>query len=190
MRRIGLLGGTFNPPHIGHLIMANEVYDALGLDEVRFMPNAIPPHKQTTHDATAEDRMRMTELSIASYEHFKIEPFEIESGGISYTYETMKRLTASEPDCEFYFIIGGDMIDMLDHWYKIDELMELVKFVGVNRPHSKAETTYPVQIIDAPLIELSSTLIRERVQSNRTITFLVPTEVEQFIREEGLYGTR
>ncbi|MBK3493354.1 nicotinate-nucleotide adenylyltransferase [Viridibacillus sp. YIM B01967] len=190
MRKIGLLGGTFNPPHNGHLMMANEVYDALGLDEVRFMPNAIPPHKLTPDDATTADRKKMTELSINPYTHFKLEPYEIESGGISYTYETMKNLTTREPDCEFYFIIGGDMIDMLDSWYKIDELMELVKFVGVNRPHTKAETTLPVQMIAAPLIDLSSTLIRERMQADRTVTFLVPTEVEQYIREEGLYGTQ
>lgn len=133
MKKVGLFGGTFNPPHIGHLIMANEVYVALGLSEVRFMPNAKAPHKEVSQSATNEQRLKMVELAIEGVPYFKLETFELERGGISYTYDTMKALCEREPDVVFYFIIGGDMIDSLHTWYRIDELVELVHFVGVKR---------------------------------------------------------
>lgn len=188
MKKIGLLGGTFNPPHIGHLIMANEVFHALDLDEVRFMPNAQPPHKQMPGDATNEQRAKMVELAIKDMPHFKLELFEMERGGISYTFETMQALRKQEPDVCFYFIIGGDMIDTLDTWHQIDELVELVHFVGVKRPGTKAETTYDVQMVEAPELDLSSTFIRKRLQTGRPLDYLLPHAVESYIREEGLYG--
>lgn len=139
MKKIGLFGGTFNPPHIGHLIMANEVYAALDLTEVRFMPNATAPHKEAVTSATNAQRLKMVELAIQDVPYFSAETFEIERGGVSYTYETMKAMCEREPDVEFYFIIGGDMIDSLHTWYRIDELTELVQFVGVKRPGSEAK---------------------------------------------------
>lgn len=190
MKKIGLLGGTFNPPHIAHLIMANEVADQLGLDEVRFMPNAVPPHKIKQGDATAEERLEMTKRAIADNPRFKLEPFEIERGGVSYTFETMTLLTQREANVMFYFIIGGDSIDALDTWYHIDELMKIVHFVGVQRPGFFGKTTYDVELVEAPLIDLSSTIIRERLQTGKTVRYLLPEAVEQYIREEGLYGTR
>lgn len=190
VKKIGLLGGTFNPPHLAHLIMANEVADKLGLDEVRFMPNAVPPHKVKDGDATAAERLEMTRLAIADNPRFTLEPFEIERGGVSYTYETMMLLTAREPDVQFYFIIGGDSIDDLHTWYHIDELVQLVHFVGVARPGHLGTTTYPVELVEAPLIDLSSTLIRKRLQQGLTTRYLLPDKVAQYIREEGLYGTR
>lgn len=190
VKKIGLLGGTFNPPHLAHLIMANEVADQLGLDEVRFMPNAVPPHKVKDGDATALERLEMTRLAILDNPRFTLEPFEIERGGVSYTYETMTLLTAREPDVQFYFIIGGDSIDDLHTWYHIDELVQLVHFVGVARPGHAGTTTYPVELVEAPLIDLSSTLIRQRLQAGVTTRYLLPDKVAQYIREEGLYGTR
>lgn len=188
MKKIGLLGGTFNPPHIGHLIMANEVYHALELDEVRFMPNAKPPHKQMPGDATNEQRAKMVELAIENRPHFKLELFEMERGGVSYTFETMQAMCQLEPEASFYFIIGGDMIDSLDTWHQIDELVKLVQFVGVKRPGTKAETPYDVQMVEAPEIELSSTFIRKRLQTRRPLDYLLPRAVESYIRKEGLYG--
>lgn len=190
MKKVGILGGTFNPPHIGHLIMANEVYHALNLDEVRFMPNAIAPHKIIDGDPTAMEREKMVEIAIAPYPQFKIEMIEIERGGVSYTYDTMVELLKREENTKFYFIIGGDMIDSLHTWYKIDELMELVQFVGIKRPGTLSETDYNVLMIDAPEINLSSTLIRNRLKTGQTIQFLLPDDVEHYIRKEGLYGTR
>lgn len=190
MKKIGIMGGTFNPPHIGHLIMANEVLNVLALDEIRFMPNAIPPHKHKSDDATAQQRYAMTELAIATNKRFKMEPYEIEQGGISYSFDTLKALTTQEPDSDFYFIIGGDMIDTLHTWHRIDELLELVHFVGVFRPGSNGQTTLAIELVPAPVIDLSSTDLRQRFAENRDVTYLIPQKVEQFIREEGLYGAK
>ncbi|MCM3388004.1 nicotinate-nucleotide adenylyltransferase [Ureibacillus chungkukjangi] len=190
MKKVGIIGGTFNPPHIGHLIMANEAFDALSLDEVRFMPNAIAPHKQLYDDASMENRLEMVKIAIKPYEHFKIETIELALGGVSYTYNTIVELLKREPDVQFYFIIGGDMIDSLHTWYKIDELVRLVQFVGLKRPGTKSATTYDVKIVEAPEIDLSSTLIRGRLKTGSTLQFLLPDGVESYIRREGLYGTR
>lgn len=188
MKKVGIFGGTFNPPHIGHLIMANEVYVALGLDEVRFMPNATAPHKEVKQEATNAQRLQLVELAIANSPQITVERFEMERGGVSYTYDTMQALVAREPDTQFSFIIGGDMIDSLHTWYRIDELVRLVQFVGVKRPGSKAQTTYPVHMVEAPEINLSSTFIRERLQKSGTLQFLLEPAVEAYIRKEGLYG--
>ncbi|MCH7322181.1 nicotinate-nucleotide adenylyltransferase [Solibacillus sp. MA9] len=188
MKKVGLFGGTFNPPHIGHLIMANEVYAALGLSEVRFMPNAKAPHKVVSKSATNEQRLKMVELAIEDVPYFNAETFELERGGVSYTYDTMKVLREREPDVEFYFIIGGDMIDSLHTWYQIDELIELVNFVGVKRPGSEAKTDYNVRMVEAPEINLSSTFIRNRLQQQGSLQYLLPEAVERYIRKEGLYG--
>lgn len=188
MKKIGILGGTFNPPHIGHLIMANEVKNAFELDEVRLMPTALPPHKASRGDATANQRLRMVELLVGDTEGLITFPFEVERGGISYTYDTMATLRATEPLNQFYFIIGGDMVDMLSEWYRIDDLMEIVTFVGVGRPRSRGETNYPIQRVDVPQIDLSSTFLRKRLIEGKTVKFLIPEAVESYIREEGLYG--
>ncbi|MDW0117414.1 nicotinate-nucleotide adenylyltransferase [Sporosarcina thermotolerans] len=188
MKKVGLLGGTFNPPHIGHLIIANEVKHALGLDEVRLMPTSIPPHKSNPTDATPEQRLRMVDLAVEGTNGLSVSAFEVEQGGVSYTFETMKRLKEHEPGSDFYFIIGGDMIDILPNWYKIEELVKVVKFVGVGRPGTIGKSDFPIRMVQIPEIELSSTLIRERIGSNGTIRFLVPEKVENFIRLEGLYG--
>lgn len=187
MRKVGLLGGTFNPPHIGHLIIANEVKDALGLDEVRLMPTATPPHKTSSRDATAAQRLRMVELAVAGVDGLVVSEFEVERGGISYTYDTMVSLTANEPLTQFYFIIGGDMVDMLSDWYRIDDLMEIITFVGVGRPRTNGETRYQIERVDIPQIDLSSTLLRGRFAEGQTVQFLIPEAVESYIREEGLY---
>lgn len=189
MSKIGIMGGTFNPPHIGHLIMANEVLHALNLDEVRFMPNAIPPHKAQANDATSAQRLRLTECAVEGNDHFIVEPYEIEHGGVSYSFDTLSALTLREPEHDFYFIIGGDQVDALHSWYRIEDLLELVTFVGVDRPGSEGETSLPMIHVEAPLIDLSSTLIRQRFATKKNVTYLVPSLVERFIREEGLYGT-
>ena len=190
MKKVGLLGGTFNPPHNGHLMMANEVLHALDLDEVRFMPNALPPHKFARHDASDEERLEMVKRAISPYPYFSVESYEVEKGGVSYSYKTLSAMCIREPNVKFYFIIGGDMIDSLHTWYCIDELVKLVQFVGIKRPGTEATTEYPIIMVEAPQIDLSSTLIRERLATGGTVTFLLPEAVETFIREEGLYGTR
>ncbi len=188
MKKVGILGGTFNPPHIGHLLVANEVRHALDLDEVRLMPAAVPPHKTAPGDATAQQRLRMVELAVADMDGLVVSPFEVKRGGISYTYDTMEQLTISEPNNDFHFIIGGDMIDYLPEWHRIEELVTLIHFVGVGRPGTVGTTQFPITFVDIPQIDLSSTLIRQRFATKGTVRLLIPSAVEAFIREEGLYG--
>lgn len=189
MKKIGILGGTFNPPHIGHMIMANEVKHALGLDEVRLMPTATPPHKASVHDIAADQRLRMVELAIEGVEGLKASAFEIERGGVSYTYDSMKALTDQEPLVHFFFIIGGDMIDVLPNWYRIDDLVKLVQFIGVNRPGYKGLSKYPVELVETPQVDLSSSLLRQRFKEGKAVQLLIPKSVEVYIRQEGLYGS-
>jgi len=189
MKKVGILGGTFNPPHLGHLIMANEALFEAGLDEVRFMPNYIAPHKEVA-GASAEQRLEMTELAISDHAHFKVEDFEIKHGGVSYSFDTLTKLIEKEPDVEFYFIIGGDMIEGLSTWHRIDELVKLIRFIGVNRPGYNTETPYPVLMIRSPELLLSSTMLRERAAANRSLLYLVPEKVEAYIRKERLYGSQ
>ena len=187
MKKVGILGGTSDPPHIGHLIIANEVLSALQLDEVRFMPNHTPPHKQKTETVSNEDRIKMLKFSIMGHPQFSLELTEIESPGTSYTYETMQRLKEKEPDSDYYFIIGADMIEYLPRWYNIDQLVQLVHFVGVDRPPYKSDTTYPVRLIDVPQIYLSSSYIRDKVKAGLSIKYLVAPAVEKYIEENSLY---
>lgn len=189
MKKIGIMGGTFNPPHVGHLLMANEVLQALDLDEVRFMPNAIPPHKEEPNGATGEQRLHMTALAIEDHAKFKLEPYEIQKGGTSYSFETLQVLKEREPDCDFYFIIGGDMVDSLHTWYRIEDLLTLVHFVGVDRPGTEGKSELPVIHVAAPIIDVSSTLLRKRLKNNQSVRYLLPQKVEHYIRKEGLYGT-
>ncbi|WP_432355187.1 nicotinate-nucleotide adenylyltransferase [Sporosarcina sp. A2] len=190
MRKIGILGGTFNPPHIGHLIMANEVCDALHLHEVWLMPTAVPPHKQLADTASPGQRLKMVDLAVEENKFLRSCNEEVSFGGISYTVDTMQRLTEKQPNTEFYFIIGGDMVDSLHTWYKIDDLMKLVQFVGINRTGSLRKTSYPIRYIETPLIDVSSTLIRTKYAKQQTTAYLVPGGVDRYIRQEGLYGTR
>lgn len=189
MKRIGILGGTFNPPHMGHLLIANEVRYALQLDEVWLMPAAIPPHKIASGDATAEQRLQMVKLAVSDIEGLRASPFEIERGGVSYTFDTMSQLVKDQPTYDFHFIIGGDMIDRLPTWYRIEELLDIVTFIGVKRPGADNASEIPVKLVETPQLDLSSTLIRQRFVEGGTVQLLVPSAVEAYIREERLYGS-
>ncbi|WP_409297567.1 nicotinate-nucleotide adenylyltransferase [Peribacillus sp. SCS-26] len=189
MKKVGILGGTFDPPHIGHLIVANEVREALELDEVRLMPNSVPPHKKKNGQAAADDRLEMVRLAVKTNPGLSAEGIELNREGLSYTYDTIAELKELEPDSAFYFIIGADMIEYLPKWHKIDELVKLVQFAGVRRPNHSIETPYPVKMVEMPQIELSSSIIRERIKEGRPIRYLVTEEVRSYIEVNGLYGS-
>lgn len=186
-KKVGILGGTFNPPHIGHLIIANEVLNALRLDEVRFMPNATPPHKQKDEQVTTEQRLKMTQLAIRGIPNMAVETIELERGGTSYTFDTIEMLQSREPNTDFYFIIGGDQVEYLPKWHRIDELVQKVQFVGVPRPNTTLDTAYSISTIAIPQIDLSSTLLRNRLMNGVTTKFLIPDRVNDFIQKEKLY---
>lgn len=187
-KKVGILGGTFNPPHMGHLIMAEQVKDQLDLDKIFFMPTAEPPHSSMVKKTiSSEKRVQMLELATQDNEDFMVEHYEVSRGGKNYTYDTMKALIELYPTIDFYFIIGADMIVDLPTWYRIDELVELVQIVGVNRPGYTTETDYPIIIVDIPTIDLSSSIIRQKVTMDCSIKYLVPEEVRHYIDLEGLY---
>ncbi|MCA1057977.1 nicotinate-nucleotide adenylyltransferase [Rossellomorea aquimaris] len=186
-KKVGLLGGTFNPPHMGHLVIAEQVLEKAQLDEIRFLPNHVPPHKQVDDRVSVNQRLLMLEAAIKGNPRFSIEKIELEREGASYTYDTIKLLMEREENIEFSFIIGGDMIEYLPKWHKIDELQNMVKFIGVNRPSYLHETSYDVQLIEVPAIDLSSSYIRQRVNQGQSVRYLVPDEVYRFIKGEKLY---
>lgn len=189
MKKIGLLGGTFDPPHIGHLTMAEEAYERLELDEVWFIPSAEPPHKEQAR-VSATDRLMMLKVAVDPIDYFKINTIELVRKGKSYTYDTIKSLKEMYPNVEFYFIIGADMVEYLPHWYKIDQLIDSVQFVGVKRPDYKLNTPYPIILLDTPGLDISSTMIRERLEMERSVSYLIPDQVLSLIKEKGLYGPR
>lgn len=186
-KRVGILGGTFNPPHLGHLMIGEHVAQQLQLDEVRFMPNALPPHVDTKIAIDPLERAAMVQAAVHDNHLFKLETLEIQRGGKSYTYDSIVALREQNPDTDFYFIIGGDEVAYLPTWHRIDELVNLVHFVGVNRPGINKEEPYPVIWADVPQLEISSTVIRERVAQHASIRYMVPDMVAAYIFKKGLY---
>lgn len=188
-KQIGLYGGTFNPIHNAHLFMADQVGHALCLDRVDFLPDAKPPHIDHKDSLDPQLRLQMLELAVADNPFLGIEHAELERGGVSYTYDTIKYLLDKHPDVDYYFIIGGDMVDYLDKWYRINDLIRLphFHFVGVHRQRAKNETRYPVIWVDVPTVDFSSTDIRQRVQHGQSIKYMVSDAVSKFIEEHQLY---
>ncbi|MFA9414080.1 MULTISPECIES: nicotinate-nucleotide adenylyltransferase [unclassified Streptococcus] len=186
-RQVGILGGNFNPVHNAHLVVADQVRQQLGLDAVYLMPEYKPPHVDKKETIDENHRLEMLKRAIAGVEGLGIETIELERQGISYTYDTMKLLTEKNPETDYYFIIGGDMVEYLPKWHRIDELVNLVQFVGVQRPRYKAGTSYPVIWVDVPLMDISSSMVRDFIKKGRTPNYLLPHEVLDYIEEEGLY---
>lgn len=186
-KQVGILGGNFNPVHNAHLIVADQVRQQLGLDQVLLMPEYQPPHVDKKETIPEHHRLKMLELAIEGIDGLVIETIELERKGISYTYDTMKILTEQHPDTDYYFIIGADMVDYLPKWYRIDELVDMVQFVGVQRPRYKVETSYPVIWVDVPLMDISSSMVRDFIAQGRKPNFLLPQPVLDYIEKEGLY---
>lgn len=151
------------------------------------MPSYQPPHVDEKKTIDASHRLKMLELAIADNPFLKIETIELTRKGKSYTYDTMKALTQNNPETDYYFIIGGDMVEYLPKWYKIDELVTMVNFVGIQRTGYTTETPYPVIWVDVPEIDISSTKIRQKIQQGCSVRYLVPDKVIDYIQKEGLY---
>lgn len=186
-KKIGLLGGNFNPIHHAHLMMADQVAQQMSLDQVLLMPENIPPHVDTKNTIAAEHRVNMLKLAIKDNPRLGLELIEIERGGKSYSYDTLKLLTQLHPDTDFYFIIGSDMVEYLPKWYKIDELIKLVNFIAIRRTPLLPESLYPVTWLETPLLPISSTMIRETFARQLEPTYLLPQSVLQYIQKNNLY---
>jgi nicotinate-nucleotide adenylyltransferase len=198
MQRIGIMGGTFNPIHIGHLIAAQEVLNKMKMDKVIFIPTGNPPHKSKREVIAAADRYDMVKLAIKNNDGFEVSDMEIKRAGHTYTYDTLLELHNIYYETQFYFIIGFDTLKEMDSWKKVNEVCSMTKFIVVNRGNTSKElkeeisikeTTYEckLSLVDIPDIKISSTGIRDRIKNNETIKYLVPSEVEGYINQKGLY---
>ncbi|WP_305911533.1 nicotinate-nucleotide adenylyltransferase [Guptibacillus hwajinpoensis] len=189
--KVGLLGGTFDPPHLGHLALAQGVLEACELDEVWFMPSHRPPHKNGSDITENHHRVEMVQRAIEGNPKFKVTLIEFERNGRSFTIDTIEILKANYPDIDFHFIIGGDMIEDLPNWHRIDELSKMISFIGVNRPgYHPDKEQYEVSLIDVPQIDLSSSEIRRDLSFGKSGRYLLPESVRILIEEKGLYESK
>jgi nicotinate-nucleotide adenylyltransferase len=188
-QRIGILGGTFDPPHIGHLMIAKQVLEQCSLDSIWFMPSSEPPHKTDSTITRGEHRIEMVRRSIANEEQFDLCLVEFERNGLSYTVDTVKELEKMYPAIKFHFIIGGDMVDSLHTWGRVEELLEAIPFIAVRRPGSKFESPFykKLKIVDIPMIDLSSTWIREQIRHGKNTDYYIQSEVREYIEVNSLY---
>lgn len=186
MKRIGILGGTFDPPHIGHFIIADEVKYQLNLDEIWFIPTNEPPHKKNAM-MNNHHRLNMLKAVTEKINYFKVNTIEFNRTGKSYTIDTVNTLKEIYPDVNFYFIIGADMVEYLPHWKDIEKLEKKIQFVGVNRSGFKLDTKYSVIEVKVPSIEISSTDVKHRMSKGLPVQFFLPKEVLMYIKEHRLY---
>ncbi|WP_133908825.1 nicotinate-nucleotide adenylyltransferase [Actinophytocola oryzae] len=190
-RRIGIMGGTFDPVHHGHLVAASEVQAQFDLDEVIFVPTGQPWQKTDRKVSAPEDRYLMTVIATASNPHFSVSRVDVERGGTTYTVDTLHDLRNAFPDAELFFITGADALQQILSWRQAEELFSLAHFVGVTRPGYNLDDTHlpngSVSLIDVPAMAISSTACRERVASGLPVWYLVPDGVVQYISKRDLY---
>jgi nicotinate-nucleotide adenylyltransferase len=190
-RKIGVMGGTFDPIHHGHLVAASEVADRFGLDEVVFVPTGQPWQKFEREVSRAEDRYLMTVVATASNPSFSVSRVDIDRGGPTYTADTLTDLHAEYPDAKLYFITGADALAQILSWHRLDELFGLAHFVGVTRPGYELEDEHlpdgAVTLVEVPAMTISSTDCRRRVAEGHPVWYLVPDGVVQYISKRGLY---
>ena len=198
--RIGLFGGTFDPPHLGHLILAERCREDAGLDEVWFLVSYRPPHKTGQPLTRFEHRCEMTTLATTGQPLFKVEPIEKELPPPSYTAETLAELRCRHPTDEFALIVGADSLADLPQWYEPRRVLEQAAVVAVPRPGVETWTAdrlaaavglpreaVRLTVVDGPLVEVASRDLRQRVAGGKSIRFLVPRAVEEYVREKALY---
>jgi nicotinate-nucleotide adenylyltransferase len=189
MRRVGLFGGTFDPPHAGHLALAECARDRLRLDEVRFVPVGEPPHKQRRDLSPAANRLAMTRLAVRGVPRFEVSTIETRRRGPSFTVDTLRRLAAERPRAQLFLLIGADSLDDLARWRDPEEIRRLATLVVARRPGatSRPGRGRKVTWLDCPEFDVSSSEIRRRVRTRRSIRFLVPEPVRAYIERHGLY---
>ena len=197
--RIGLLGGTFNPPHLGHLVCAQDAWAQLGLDRVLLVPVHTPPHKAAVDDPGAAVRVALCEAAVAGDERLGVSRAEVDVPGRSYTVDTLNRLHDARPEDQLTFIVGGDMAASLPQWREPRAILELCTIgaaardgVGRDEVLERLDRELPgasdrIRFFDMPRIDISSTLIRRRVAAGEPVRYLVPDAVAASIEREGLY---
>jgi len=193
-QRIGVMGGTFDPIHHGHLVAASEGAHRFGLDEVLFVPTGQPWQKADRKISPAEDRYLMTVIATASNPMFNVSRVDIDRGGPTYTIDTLRDLRAEFPDAELFFITGADALSSIMSWHDWDQMFELAQFVGVTRPgYELTEDGLPadiqerVHLVEIPAMAISSTDCRRRAAEGHPVWYLVPDGVVQYIAKHELY---
>jgi nicotinate-nucleotide adenylyltransferase len=198
MMKVGIFGGTFDPIHIGHMIMVEQALEMAGLDQVWLIPAPSPPHKQGKSITDARHRLKMTELAAADNPRLRVSRIEMERSGPSYTVDTVKALTRQYPEYQFFLIIGGDMILDLPRWHRIEEILETVEVIGLLRKGIEwNEEKLPNWIKDrlhliteGVQLDLSSSLIRKKAAQGQSIRYLVPEPVRRYMEEHTIYEPR
>ena len=192
--RIGVMGGTFDPVHHGHLVAASEAAARFGLHEVVFVPTGQPYQKTGRSVTAAEDRYLMTVVATASNPRFSVSRVDIDRGGPTYTIDTLRDLAGLYPDAELYFITGADVLEQILSWHKAGELFERAHFVGVTRPGYELDDGHlpggSVSLVDVPAMAISSTDLRQRAADGLPVWYLVPDGVVQYISKRELYRGR
>lgn len=189
--RLGVMGGTFDPLHHGHLVAASEVAARFGLDEVVFVPTGQPWQKADTVVTAAEHRYLMTVVATATDPRFTVSRVDVDRPGPTFTTDTLRDLAAERPGAELFFITGADALEAIVSWKDLDLLWQLAHFVAVSRPgHTLDSSALPegaVTVVEIPALAISSSDIRQRVREGRPVRYLVPTGVMHYIAKTGLY---
>jgi nicotinate-nucleotide adenylyltransferase len=195
--RIGILGGTFNPPHLGHLVCAQEAYLQLRLDRVILIPARTPPHKPVEDEPGARHRLELCRCAVDGDERFEVSELEIERTGTSYTVDTLEELNSRAPDSELFLIVGGDVAAGLPLWREPERVLELATLAVAKRRGTARERVQQALIglaggdraeyFRMPRIGISSTMIRRRVRAGEPIRYLTPTPVADYIQRHNLY---
>lgn len=198
-KRLGIMGGTFDPIHYGHLVAAEMACNEFALERVIFIPTGTPPHKTDRKIASSEFRYKMVSLAIDDNELFEISRIEIERTGLTYTVDTLRLMHEQYPDYELYFITGADAFREIFTWRNVEEILELTQFIGASRPGFDAcvflnqlQRKHPefyekMHTLEVPALAISSTDIRSRVKKGQSIRYLLPEPVRLFIKSKGLY---
>lgn len=210
MERIGIYGGTFDPIHIGHLTSAETAYQKCKLDRVLFIPAYNPPHKENK-GKTAAERLKMLEIAVEDNPHFEIDRREIDSHVTQYTLDTIIGIQKDYPNAELYYILGEDSILQIDSWYRWEDLLSMVHLAAVTRPDSRRiaekkqqapvrsledqvdflrDKGFKVTIIDEFQMDVSSTQLRQFIEEGKSVRYVIPDKVVEYIRRENLYESR
>lgn len=187
--RVGLLGGTFDPPHVGHLLVASDAYEALGLDHLVFVPAAHQPLKWGQVEATGDQRLAMVRALVGDDPRFRVDPMEIDREGLSFTVETLEAFRARADVAELYFLVGADVLASLAQWRQPERVAALAQLVVLRRgPEPIVPPAWTrARVLETRRVDVSSTEIRDRVRAGRSIRGFVPPAVEAFIAAHGLY---
>ncbi len=190
--RVALFGGSFNPPHLGHLALAEAARDEAGLDRVLWMPAAVPPHKQEADLPDGPHRLAMTRLAAEDNVAFVVSDLELQRAGVSYTVDTLRALNAAHPEAAFSLLIGGDSLAQFASWREPEEILRRADLIVYPRPGADMAAVDPalrrrVILLDRPLLDVSSTAVRDLLRGGRSARYLVPDRVLAYAAEHGLY---